>query len=526
MKALRWMFVGLLLVILGMLTPTATTANPYARFFPETGHSVRGGFLDFYDSHSGTAIFGLPLTDEILEGGTTVQYFERARFEWHPFNPSPYQVQLGLLGSDILEDPDPPVPPLPAAAGMKVGYFPETGHNVTNEFLDFWNYYGGLDVFGYPITERFVFDTGMYQYFQRARFQWDGHQVTLGNLGQEWLTKSPQVPFTPHAIGPRTQFFPETGYQVQDPFLIFFESKGGPAIFGFPISSSFEEGGRTVQYFQKARFEWHPEVPGEVLLGLLGQEVHGPTEPPVADWSTPWNPNYAYFPQTGHVVSYAFLKFFQEHGGIEIFGYPISEAQGEGGATIQWFQRARMEYRHGGVELANLGEQVFDGGDREGRFPADGVFRLVWDANPKVQQMLGKGTENAQIVDMAEQAFEHGHMFWRSDTNVIYVLTEGGHWEAMTNPYKPGDRVSWGYPAPPGLYEPVLGFGKVWRTFYGGPGGPLGWATHPQNNYLGIAQNFQHGAMLWSPDLWVYVLSGCCNWDRYADTRPIEGIDP
>jgi uncharacterized protein with LGFP repeats len=526
MNTKRWLIGVFLLFALGLLSPMAATANPSARYFPETGHTVQGGFLSFFDSHGGAAIFGLPLTDEILEGGTTVQYFERARFEWHPYNPPPYQVELGLLGSEILENPDPPVPPLAAAPGLRVRYFPETGHNVTNEFLDFWTYNGGLDVFGYPITERFVFGSATYQYFQRARFQWDGHTVTLGNLGTEWLTKSPQVPFTPNAVAPRSEYFAETGYEVHDPFLSFYQSKGGSAIFGFPISSSFEEGGRMVQYFQKARFEWHPEIPGGVQLGLLGQELHGPPEPAVADWSTPWNPNYAYFPETGHIVSYAFLKFFQEHGGLEIFGYPLSEAQKEGGVTIQWFQRARTEYRNGQVVLADLGAQVFGSGDREGRFPADGVFRLVWDANPKVQQTLGKGTENARTVDMAEQAFEHGRMFWRSDTNVIYILYETGGWEAMQNPYKPGDRTSWGYSPPAGKFEPVLGFGKVWRTFLSGPTGPLGWATQPQQNYLGIAQNFQHGAMLWSPDRWVYVLSGCCNWERYADTRPREGIDP
>ncbi len=523
MEKIRWPIVLMLFVILLALPVAATASSPYSRFYPQTGHAVSGGFLDYFDSHGGLALFGYPLTDEIMEGGISVQYFERARFEWRPLNPDPYKVQLGLLGSDILEESDPPVPPV---SGPHVMYFPATGHNVTDAFLDYWMTYGGLDLFGYPITERFVFGGGTYQYFQRARFQWDGHQVTLGNLGQEWLTKTPLVPFTPRAVGPRTQFFTQTGYQAQDPFLSFYEAKGGAAIFGYPISSSFQEGGRMVQYFQKARFEAHPEIPGGVQLGLVGQDIHGPPEAPVADWTTPWSANYTYFPQTGHVVSYAFLKFYREHGGVEIFGYPISEAQRLNGVTIQWFQRSRMEYRNGQVVLAAVGEELFDGGDREGRFPADGVFRLVWDANPGVAQSLGKGTENAQIIQMAEQAFQHGRMFWRSGKDIVYVLYEDGGWEAMQNPYKPGDRTSWGYSPPPGMYEPVLAFGKVWRTFLGGPNGKLGWATQPQHDYLGTAQDFQHGVMLWSSELWVYVMSGCCHWDRYVDTRPREGIDP
>ena len=52
------------------------------------------------------ALFGLPLTGVRMEknkAGDTVltQWFERARFEWHPNNPEPYKVLLGLLGNEI-----------------------------------------------------------------------------------------------------------------------------------------------------------------------------------------------------------------------------------------------------------------------------------------------------------------------------------------------------------------------------------------------------------------------------------------
>src|SRR5207244_9299315 len=42
-----------------------------------------------------------PLSEEVSENGLTVQYFERARFEWHPENAgTPYEVLLGRLGAD------------------------------------------------------------------------------------------------------------------------------------------------------------------------------------------------------------------------------------------------------------------------------------------------------------------------------------------------------------------------------------------------------------------------------------------
>jgi hypothetical protein len=49
------------------------------------------------------ALFGYPLSEPQMEQGADgkmylTQWFERARFEFHPNNPRPYQVLLGRLG--------------------------------------------------------------------------------------------------------------------------------------------------------------------------------------------------------------------------------------------------------------------------------------------------------------------------------------------------------------------------------------------------------------------------------------------
>ncbi|HMQ32099.1 MAG TPA: c-type cytochrome [Chloroflexaceae bacterium] len=77
-------------------------------------------------------------------------------------------------------------------------FFPETGHSVGGEFRDFWNRYGGLRVFGYPITEEFLdasyTDGRIYrmQLFERARFELHpdapaGQRVQLALLGSEHM---------------------------------------------------------------------------------------------------------------------------------------------------------------------------------------------------------------------------------------------------------------------------------------------------------------------------------------------------
>jgi hypothetical protein len=82
-----------------------------------------------------------------------------------------------------------------AADQPNVRYFPETGHVVGHGFLSYWNQFGGLEFFGYPLTGEFVDpDTGLVtQWFERARFEWhpdvwpERHDVLLGRLGAEAL---------------------------------------------------------------------------------------------------------------------------------------------------------------------------------------------------------------------------------------------------------------------------------------------------------------------------------------------------
>jgi thermitase len=191
--------------------------------------------------------------------------------------------------------PIPPAPPLspnssffaPAAPLPGATYFVETGHNLSGGFRDYWNAHGGLAIFGFPLSEEFTevsaTDGRTYtvQYFQRNRFEFhpensDPNRVLLGLLGSE-LTRGRN--FAPGAPIPNTstsQYFPETQHTLTDRFLAYWKAHGGLAIFGYPISEPIQEGNFQVQYFERNRFEYHPENAGtqyEVLLGLLGTDL-------------------------------------------------------------------------------------------------------------------------------------------------------------------------------------------------------------------------------------------------------------
>ncbi|MDQ3929392.1 MAG: alpha/beta hydrolase, partial [Chloroflexota bacterium] len=172
-----------------------------ARTFPETGKSIQGTFMRYWSSNGGLAQFGYPISDEMQEGSDTdgktytVQYFERAVFEYHPENRQPYDVLLSLLGSRQYAQRYPGGAPrqVPNAAPGSIS-FNETGKRLGGMFLDYWKSNGGLARQGYPVSDEFAEvspadgKTYTVQYFERAVFEYHPenrppYQVLLSPLG-------------------------------------------------------------------------------------------------------------------------------------------------------------------------------------------------------------------------------------------------------------------------------------------------------------------------------------------------------
>lgn len=179
-------------------SPVVSTGR--TRYFPQTSHFLRGVFLLFWESHGGLSVLGLPITEPIIEDGLTVQYLERARLEWHPdISSDPkQQVLLTRLGAITTEQRGLSFERVASGSNTPSSYFfSETGHNLSNAFLTYWQRNGGLAVFGYPISEEIVetnaADGRSYtvQYFERNRFEWHPENpqtsnVQLGLLGLEY----------------------------------------------------------------------------------------------------------------------------------------------------------------------------------------------------------------------------------------------------------------------------------------------------------------------------------------------------
>lgn len=232
--------VALLSQLAGAIAPAGTAEAAAQQDCRTIGQfEVCGRFLQEWNKQGSEQasiyVNGVPITQRRAEISVSdgkvyeVQWFERARYEAHPGNQAPYDVLLGLLGTNLAEgrgsaDPvtrkvrnpaDQPFVPIdkPADAdGRNKVWFQETRHAITGKVLEYWLRYGGIAQFGFPLSEQFeevsATDGKTYtvQYFERNRFELHPekaapYEVELGLLGvqQYKLTPVPgeQLPTAP-----------------------------------------------------------------------------------------------------------------------------------------------------------------------------------------------------------------------------------------------------------------------------------------------------------------------------------------
>ncbi|HVO68810.1 MAG TPA: LppX_LprAFG lipoprotein [Aggregatilineaceae bacterium] len=90
-------------------------------------------------------------------------------------------------------------------------------------------------------------------------------------------------------------------------------------------------------------------------------------------------------------------------------------------------------------------------------------------------------------LDVAEEVFQHGRMFWIRENRQIWVMVNvppeneaGGDWYCYNDTFVEGELETDPNLVPPeGLYQPRRGFGKLWRDHSDLKDG-LGWGTTPE----------------------------------------------
>jgi hypothetical protein len=149
--------------------------------------------------------------------------------------------------------------------GSLIDYFPETGHNVQRAFLDIFERIGGRDVVGLPLSEeRFVEGAGVAQTFEGLTLVYAPTLESPWDMQGEHLPPSVKRSFAPASArravtgctGVNCTFFPETEHSISGDIAAFWE-RGGLAIFGMPLSETYQDTGSdsTLQVFERVILE-------------------------------------------------------------------------------------------------------------------------------------------------------------------------------------------------------------------------------------------------------------------------------
>ncbi len=352
-------------------------------------------------------------------------------------------------------------------------YFPETNHTVTGTFLNYWNNNGALVQQGYPITDEYPevndIDGKTYntQYFQRARFEFhaeigdQNNQVLLGLLGTEaFLARyhSFNAAINPVIVpGGGSRFFPDTGHTVTGLFLNYWNTHGGLRQQGYPISEAFVENSLTdgrpyvTQYFQRARFEYHPEISdqnNQVLLGLVGVEIYqrkasgggpGPTPTQVAgggnctttalqvfQYALTNNADLAAQLGCPTAAGADYNSSPRVHGGYETFRY---------GSIIIVSQEGGPNYAFGLFSANKMFKRVDYSGsnDHGGDPPLPGPHFF----NAAMALGMGPATNDEDFGDGAYQNYQNGTLYYvGSSTQLVFAIFPAGATSGTWAAYK------------------------------------------------------------------------------------------
>jgi hypothetical protein len=343
------------------------------------------------------------------------------------------------------------------------------------------------------------------------------------------------LPDTTAAQG-RERCFPETGHCVSGAILDYWERNGGLAVFGYPISplipNEIVEGtwvGPT-QWFERDRLEDHGAQ--GVMTGRLGVkylELTGRSW-----WDFPHgvaHPDCEYFPNTRHNVCEPFLSYWRNNGGLERFGYPVSDTMqetiGDWAGTVQYFERRRMEHHteFAGtpyeVLLGRLGANIMQMSPPERCTRDVHINMRATIAEVPFRDRLGCPTTVYEHIPAAVQQFERGTMIWvdlGNDEQYIHVIMPDIQPDQDRKHLRFEDTWQEGDPqpnlqAPEGLYPPKRGFARIWDERLRRDPASIGWGVEPERAEQAMVQQFTSGAIaIWlKGEEMVYVFGS----DRY-----------
>ena len=143
--------------------------------------------------------------------------------------------------------------------------------------------------------------------------------------------------------------------------------------------------------------------------------------------------------------------------------------------------------------------------------PPGGALGALLVSDPVLTSQLGCAIGAPVSVAGAVQPFERGAMIYRASTlpgtaGIIEALSSDGRFTRYTDTWVSGiDPDSANLAPPPGLFEPIRGFGKIWRGD-GALAARLGWALSGEQGASLSVQAFERGVAIAIPAQNVFYL--------------------
>jgi photosystem II stability/assembly factor-like uncharacterized protein len=229
------------------------------------------GRLRFVSTDEADLSIDLPALTGALSGTITLAPAQSSTYDGQTLR---LHLQAGIWYT-VLFPPGPADPPppldLPTAAQSQGWYILTTGHNILPPFLQLWLNLGGIPMAGSPIDDAQQEGDSKVQYFDNLAMSARGRTVTLLPLGLAAIGGTPAPPApalprnTPHL------YFRQTGHNLSGRFLTFWQSSGGLAFWGPPVTEPRTIGHQiTVQYFTNAAYVWNGST---VSLAPIGDSA-------------------------------------------------------------------------------------------------------------------------------------------------------------------------------------------------------------------------------------------------------------
>lgn len=237
----------------------------------------------------------------------------------------------------------------------------------------FQNYNGGLDGWGRTVTSPGGIDIGdgafralgmtgsdwvdvTFLWLEPQRWELAALPYPYQDIATVWWDERPPMDPAPVNYSGNFGYIWETGHNVPMPMINYYWATGGWRRYGMPISEFFREVSadgtvRFVQYFERAVLSLdltNPNAPVVAQDNLgYGANIPAGAAQPVETYVP--HPNGIFFPETGHTVQNGFKAYWEQNGGLDVFGMPLSEEWSETTAdgrkvVMQMFERARLEW--------------------------------------------------------------------------------------------------------------------------------------------------------------------------------------